>query len=154
LAVDLEVVGEFTLCNLKSKLCYGLFYHNFCSLSISRGVFIMEKLFEKYCKNYGFIKDNELEWFKSIFSSKKIKEISIDIRKDDVILLLRSVSDNVKIITKDGCVKIYYNDEFDTQITNIVLDDIQSCIIKQYNESVIDIMLLIHNLVYSITVFI
>lgn len=114
----------------------------------------MEKLFEKYCKNYGFIKDNELEWFKSIFSSKKVKEISVDIRKDDVILLLRSVSDNVKIITKDGCVKIYYNDEFDTQITNIVLDDIQSCIIKQYNESVIDIMLLIHNLVYSITVFI
>jgi hypothetical protein len=114
----------------------------------------MEKLFEKYCKNYRFVKDGELEELKSILSNEKIKEISIDITKDDKVLLLRSMSDNVKIIFKNNSFNIYIKDEFNTQITSIVLDDIQSCIVKQYNKSVIDIMLLIHNLVYSITVFI
>lgn len=110
----------------------------------------MEKLFEKYCKNYGFVEDFELEEFKNIINNGIFKEIKIDATKEDKILLSRTEVKKPIVTLKDDCVIVCHNDKYNTQVSKILLNDVQKCIIKQYGKNIYDIILLIHNTIYKL----
>ena len=110
----------------------------------------MEKLFEKYCRNYGFVEDVELKEFKNIISKRIFKEIQIDVTKEDKIILLRTKVKKPIVTLKDDCVIIYYDDKCNTQASKILLNDVQKCIIKQYNSNIFEIMLMIHKTIYKL----
>ena len=114
----------------------------------------MEKLFEKYCENYGFMEDVDFSMLKHIFDNQMYGEINIELTKDDEEILSRTIAKNVTLQLKDNNIVITGYKNSKKNIANFPLEEIDKCIIDQYNGNYTDIMLSIHNLIYKISLFI
>lgn len=115
---------------------------------------------DKNTLNFGFVKDeNNLQLNKVFKNDKKIKEVHIDIYKDNPLkasipftLLLRTIEKNITVLNDECRLVLRMNDRFGTYIMNVLLSDINECLVEMYDEHHSEFILNIQNIYYRITV--
>ena len=109
---------------------------------------------------FGFVKDEgNLQLNKIFKNNKKLKEVHIDIYKDNPFkasipftLLLRTIEKNVMILNDGYRLSLRMNDRFKTYIMNILLSDINECFVEAYDEYHSEFIINIQNIYYRINV--
>ena len=96
---------------------------------------------------------------KTFKNDKKIKEIHIDTYPNNPLeasipfkLLLRTIEENVTVLNDGNRLALQMNDRFGTYIMNILLSDINECLVETVDEHYFEFILNIQNIYYRITV--
>lgn len=111
--------------------------------------------FKTFCEKYGFVEDVDKIQLNHIFSKKCFKILHVDLYSDNPYMLFsRIIEKNVFVSLKDGRIVIKKKDKHNTSLIDILLDNIEHCIIKQYNDSQYELIFTIHNLWYKLLVII
>lgn len=111
--------------------------------------------FKTFCDKYGFVEDVDKIQLNHIFSKKCFKTLHVDLYFDSPHMLLsRIIEKNVLVSFKDGRIVIKKKDRHNTSIIDILVDNIEHCIIKQYNDSQYEVVFTIHNIWYKFLVII
>lgn len=101
----------------------------------------------------GFQIDKDMTMLKDLVKHKRIKNVYIDITKNNSsVLLLRSHEKNVSVIPDKERFIIAKNDNFDTYILNIHKKDIRDCLYQKYADNQHSFVFSMNDLIYKITV--
>lgn len=115
---------------------------------------------EKTLNKFGFVKDINNSKLKEVFKdSTRLKKIHIDIYPEHPLvtssspftLLLRTIEKNATVSNDDSRLILKRNDEFETYFLNVLFSDIESCLVKTF-EDCFEFILNIQNIHYRIIV--
>ena len=111
---------------------------------------ILDKL-DFYCENYGFTKDKDMVQLSYALIDKRPNGIMIDAYTyTPYMLLLRASVRNPVVELTNNQLTICKND--DTSIANILLESIDNCISKWYNDTRLEMVVSMYGLCYKILI--
>lgn len=108
-----------------------------------------------FCNKYGFVADNDKTKIKNIFNNNKFNNLHIEIYSNSpYMLLLRAVESNVLTEVKDGrIIAGTKSNEGITTVLNILLENIDRCFIKQYDDTRYEIVFSLLGLQYKMFIW-
>ena len=111
--------------------------------------------FKTFCEKYGFVEDVDKMQLNHIFGKKCFKILHVDLYSDSPYMLFsRILEKNVLVDLEDGRIIIKKKDKHNTSIIDILFNNIEHCVVKQYNDSQYEVIFAIHNLCYKLLIVI
>lgn len=108
---------------------------------------------ETLCENYGFVMDNEKVEFKRIFNNNNFKSLHMDMYSlNPYMLFMRSMEKNLMVTIENNRVIIRKKDRYKTHIMDVPIEQIDRCIIKEYNNMQYEIILAIKDVYYKMLI--
>lgn len=118
----------------------------------------MNTLDRNFLLNHGFTEDSENKTLLELFTKhNKFKEVNISVnltehsmllarsKEKNVIVEINSVQENRLILKRKRS-----REKFDTVIMNVLLDEIDSCLVKDYNNGLFEFEFEVNDFRYSL----